>query len=156
MNNSFTRRISIIPVVINTVIFILLSSIHFYWAFGGKLWYDDVLPTSSNGLHKLTPSMAASLMIALGLLFLALITLGNQGLFDKYISRKYFRYGILIITMLFLLRAIGDFRFIGFFKTVKRTRFGINDTQIFSPLCLFISVVSLLIFVTNRNKPSLY
>ena len=56
-NNAIKKQITlIIPVIINTVIFILLSILHFYWASGGKLWYNDVLPTSSNGLHKLNPS----------------------------------------------------------------------------------------------------
>ena len=153
-NYAFKRSILIIPVIINTVIFTFLSILHFYWAFGGKLWYEDVLPTSSNGLQKLNPSTTVRLIIAFGLLFLALITVGNQGLFDRYIKRTYFRYGALTIAIIFLLRAIGDFRFIGFFKTVKWTRFGINDTQIFSPLCLFIALLSILIFIFKRNSHS--
>ncbi len=150
---AFKKRILIIAVFINTVIFILLSILHFYWTFGGKLWYDDVLPTSSNGLNKLNPGPASGLIVAFGLLLLALVTVGSQGLFDRYMKRSYFRYGTLAIAILFLLRAIGDFRFVGFFKSVKQTRFGINDTQIFSPLCLFISIMSVLIFICNRDKP---
>ena len=152
-NNGSKQRILIIPVLINTVIFILLSILHFYWAFGGKLWYEDVLPTSSNGLHKLNPSRTATLIIAFGMLFFALLTVGSQGWFDRYIKRRYFRYGTLIIAIIFFLRAMGDFRFIGFFKTVKETRFAINDTQIFSPLCLLIGSLSLFIVILNRNKP---
>lgn len=140
-----------IAVVINTVIFFLLSLIHFYWAFGGRLWYDDVLPTNSRGTQKLNPSTTAGLIVALGLLFFALITIGNGGLFNRYIKMVYFRYGALLISSIFLLRAIGDFRFIGFFKIVKHTRFGANDTQFFSPLCLFISLLSLLIFLRRHN-----
>ena len=153
MGETLKRSRLIIPVAVNTVIFIVLSLLHFYWAFGGKLWYDAVLPASSNGLHKLNPGIAAGLIIAFGLLFLALITAGNGGVLDKYVKRTYFRYGTLLIAIVFLCRAIGDFRFIGFFKTIKWTKFGINDTQIFSPLCLFISLLSLLIFVFNRSKP---
>lgn len=153
-NYVFKRGVLIIPVIINTVIFIFLSMLHFYWTLGGKLWYDDVLPTTSNGRHKLNPSTTAGLVIAFGLLFLALIALGNQGLFDRYVKRIYFRYGTLIIAIIFLLRTIGDFKFIGLFKTVKWTRFGINDTQFFSPLCLFISLLSVLIFILSRNNPT--
>ncbi len=145
-----------ITIVINTIIFLLLSLLHFYWAFGGQLWYQDVLPTNSSGLKRLNPSIAAGLIIALGLLFLALITIANQGLFDKYIKGKYFRYGTLVIAVIFLLRAIGDFKFIGFFKTIIRTRFAINDTQIFSPLCLFIAILSLIIFMLKKSKPEHY
>jgi hypothetical protein len=101
----------------------------------------------------MNPSTTASLIIASGLLFFALITIGNQGLFERYLKRKYFRYGNLIIAIIFFIRAVGDFKFIGFFKTIKSTRFGINDTQIFSPLCIIISLLSLLIFIFNKNKP---
>jgi hypothetical protein len=145
--NTSNTRILIIPVVINTVIFIFLSILHFYWAIGGTLWYDDVLPTSSNGLNKLNPSTTASLIIAFGLLVFAFITAGNLGLFDRFIKSNYLRYGSLLIATIFMLRAIGDFKFIGFFKTVKSTRFGLNDTQIFSPLCLLISILALVIFI---------
>jgi hypothetical protein len=154
--SGFKPRMLIIPVVINTVIFLLLSILHFYWAFGGVLWYDDVLPTSSNGLHRMNPDSTATLIIAFALLLLASITAGNQGSLDKYVKRTYFRYGALIIAIIFLFRTIGDFKFIGFFKTVKWTRFGINDTHFFSPLCLFISLLSVLIFILNRtvNPPN--
>ena len=148
-NYTFKRSVLIIPVIINTIIFILLSLLHLYWAFGGKYGYDDVLPTTSNGFHKLNPSTTAGLVVAFGLLFMSFITAGNQGLFDRYIKRIYFGYGTLIIALIFLLRAIGDFRFIGFFKTVKWTRFGINDTHFFSPLCLFIFLLSVLIFLST-------
>lgn len=150
-NYTFRRSLLIIPVIINTIIFLLLSILHFYWTVGGKLWYNDVLPTNSKGLHRMNPSTTARLIIAFALLSLALITVGNQGVFDKYVKGKYFRYGALLIGIIFFLRAIGDFRLIGFFKTVKWTRFGINDTQIFSPLCLFIALLSVLIFIFSRN-----
>lgn len=145
------QSILIIPVAVNTVIFFLLSVLHFYWAWGGRLWYDHVLPTSANGLNKLNPGITATLIIAFSLLAFALVTAGNQGWFDRYIKRTYFRNGTLIIAVIFFLRAIGDFKFTGFFKIVKWTKFGINDTQIFSPLCLFVALFSLLIYIFSRN-----
>ena len=141
-----------ILIIINAIIFLLLSILHFYWAFGGKLWFVDTLPTSSSGVKKLNPGMMAGLVIAAGLLFFAIIIIGNQGLFDKYISENYFRYGTLIIAVIFLLRAIGDFKYVGFFKKIKQTKFAINDTKIYSPLCLFIAIASLLIFILSRSK----
>jgi hypothetical protein len=146
------HKILIVPVIINTVLFLLLSILHFYWTLGGKLWYEDVLPTNLKGTNRLNPSTASGLIISFGLLLLAFITVGNQGLFDKYFNGKYFRYGTLVIALIFFLRAIGDFRFIGFFKTVNKTRFGINDTLFFSPLCLFIAILSLFIFMVSRKK----
>jgi hypothetical protein len=151
-NKEFQKGILILPVVINTVIFVLLSGIHLYWGFGGKHWHHEVLPTSSNGVNRLNPGALACFAVAFALLVFAFITIGNQGIFNRYIKKMYFRSGALIIAVLFLLRAIGDFKFVGFFKTVKLTRFAVNDTQLFSPLCLFISILSTLIFILTRSK----
>ncbi|MBV9988342.1 MAG: DUF3995 domain-containing protein [Chitinophagaceae bacterium] len=152
MKNYILKRIvRSILIFVNAGIFFALSILHFYWAFGGKLWYDLVLPTSSNGLHKFNPGKAATLIVAFSLLCLILITVGNKGFFDRYIRRKYFHYGTLAIAVVFLIRAIGDFKFVGFFKTVKWTKFGISDTQIYSPLCLFIALSSGLIFIFNKT-----
>ena len=139
-------------IIINSIIFLLLSILHFYWAFGGQLWFGAVLPKNANGLKMLNPVMVASLIVALGLLFLAFVTIGNLGLFDNFIKGIYFRYGTLVIAAVFFLRAIGDFKFVGFFKTVTGTRFAINDTQFFSPLCLFIGAISVIIFILNKGK----
>jgi hypothetical protein len=138
-------------VIINTVIFLFLSILHFYWAFGGVLWYDAVMPTSTNGLNRMNPGKGATIIVAVGLMVLALITIGSQGWLDKYVKRALFSYGTLINAIIFLVRAIGDFKFIGFFKTVKWTRFGMNDTNFFSPLCLLISLLSVLIFILNKR-----
>ena len=146
------QKLLILPIIINTVIFFALSVLHFYWAFGGELWLNEVLPTNTNGTNRLNPSMTAALIVAFGLMFLALITAANQGLFDEYLKRTYFRYCALIISIIFCLRAIGEFKFVGFFKTINATKFAVNDTQIFSPLCLFIAFLSLLIFLFNKHN----
>jgi hypothetical protein len=40
------------------------------------------------------------------------------------------------LALLFLARAIGDFRLVGFFKRLRGTRFASLDTRYYSPLCL--------------------
>ncbi len=142
----------IFPVIINTIIFLLLSLLHFYWAFGGQIWLDSVLPTNSIGTKMLNPSMFATLIVAFGLLFLAFVAAGNIGFLDNYVKRIYFRYGSLVIAAIFLLRAIGEFKFVGFFKTITSTQFAVNDTWIFSPLCLLIASTSFSIFILNKSK----
>ena len=154
MNEAITRsRIINALIAINTTIFLVLSLLHFYWGFGGSLWYEEVLPTNSHGSKRMEPGMIATLVVAFGLVLSALITLGNRGTWDQHIKRKYFRYGTLLITIIFLLRAIGDFKLVGFFKTITKTRFAENDTQFFSPLCLLIATVSLLLFALTNNEP---
>jgi len=42
---------------------------------------------------------------------------------------------------IFLLRAIGDFNYVGFFKKIKDTNFGKMDSKYYSPLCLVIAIM---------------
>ena len=151
-NSNTTANLLSVLIAINAIIFLILSFIHFYWGFGGTRWYADVLPTNTTGSKRMEPGLTAAFIVAFGLLILAFITIGNQGLLDKHINRKYFRYGALLISVIFFARAIGDFKFVGFFKTVKETRFASNDSQFFSPLCVLIAVISLLIFLYNKNE----
>ena len=37
-------------------------------------------------------------------------------------------------------RAIGEFRYVGFFKRVRGSRFAKLDTVVYSPLCLLLAV----------------
>jgi hypothetical protein len=133
-------------IAINTIIFLLLSLLHFYWGFGGTVWFADVLPTNSTGSKRMEPGRGASFVVAFALLMLAFVTIGNRGTWDNHINRTYFGYGALLIAIVFSIRAIGDFKFVGFFKTIKGTPFAVNDTQLFSPLCLLIAAISLLTF----------
>jgi hypothetical protein len=49
------------------------------------------------------------------------------------------------------LRAIGDFNYVGFFKKIKHTKFGKNDTKYFSPLCLTIGVLTIILELINKK-----
>jgi hypothetical protein len=151
MKSSTKRKVVEVAVAANTIIFLLISVIHFYWSAGGRLWYNDVLPTNSSGTEMLNPSAAASAAVAIGFVLFALITLGCKGMFDVYIKRSYWRYAALFIAVIFFVRAIGDFKFVGFFKEVNTTRFALNDSWIFSPLCLFVGLTSLAIFAFGKG-----
>ncbi|MBW3466637.1 DUF3995 domain-containing protein [Arthrospiribacter ruber] len=124
-------------------IFLILSSIHFYWVFGGKWGGDAVLPTKDDDSTKvLTPSILPSLIVALGLLGIGLLVLIISGIISLDIPHWLNNYGLWVISGIFLLRAIGDFNYVGFFKKINQTKFGRNDTKYFSPLCLIIGVLT--------------
>jgi Protein of unknown function (DUF3995) len=130
-------------IAINTLLFLLIAAIHIYWAFGGKWGINAVLPTKSDGNLILQPSPIGTLCVAAGLLILAIITICNADGCSFFFRKQYIEYGNYAITALFFLRAIGDFMYIGFTKRIKNTLFATNDTKFYSPLCLFISAVSL-------------
>lgn len=44
------------------------------------------------------------------------------------------------LALIFAVRAIGDFRYVGFFKHIRGSRFARMDTMCYSPLCAALSL----------------
>ncbi len=82
--------------------------------------------------------------MALGLLGIGLFILIKSGFILFNIPLWLDNYGLWIIAGIFILRAIGEFNYVGFFKKIKQTKFGQNDTKYYSPLCLTIGILTLL------------
>lgn len=140
----------ILLIITNTIIFLLIAGIHFYWAFGGRWGANAVLPTQMNGKNAFNPSTLATMTVAFGLLVLAFITLNNIAILYYWIDKKYICYGNWVITAIFYLRAIGDFHYVGFTKQIKGSAFATNDTKFYSPLCFVIASISLAIAISTN------
>lgn len=132
------------------LIFLFLSGIHFYWGFGGKWAYGAVIPTTSDNVKVMHPSVFSTFVVALGLLAFGLIALMNGVTlsieFPSW-SKVIFDYGLWVVAGIFALRAIGDFNYVGFFKKNRQTNFAQNDTKYYSPLCLIIVILVMLLAV---------
>jgi len=116
--------------IVNVLFFSFLSGVHIYWAFGGKWAAKGVLPTK-DGVKKLNPSPFGTLVVAAGLGLFAFIS---------GVDLVEYRWGYLVLSILFGLRVIGDFRYVGLFKKVKDSVFARKDTAIFIPLCIYLSL----------------
>lgn len=136
-------------VIINSFILLLLSVIHFYWAFGGQWGFATALPTNEEGKRVLNPKKIDSLIVAIGLSSFATYLLVYSGWLLLDLPSWIFDYGIWVIIIIFLLRAIGDFKYVGLFKRVKNTDFSARDKIYYSPLCLWLSFSSLLIMIVR-------
>ena len=127
-----------------------ISALHFYWAAGGRWGSKVVVPTKpgnfkpsdQEGLPAFNPGLLATATVAVLLIVAALVPLGAVGLVDLPIPNALVRFGIWALAIVLLLRAIGDFRYVGFFKRVRGTRFAEMDTRYYSPLCLTLSVLA--------------
>ncbi len=116
------------------VIFALLALIHVGWAARGRSG-SAVIPTVG-GRPTFAPSRLTTLAVAVALTAAALTVLLRVGLIESPFSTGVVRAGTGVLGAIFLLRAIGDFRLVGFFKSVRTTAFATNDTIFFSPLSL--------------------
>jgi hypothetical protein len=126
-------------------IFLFLSLLHFYWALGGKWGFENGLPTNKEGKRMLNPTKIDCAIVGFGLLLFAIFYLIKTEVVLFSLPSWVIDYFGWIISGIFILRAIGDFYYIGFFKRVRQTKFGLNDTQFYAPLCLIIGVIGVLI-----------
>jgi hypothetical protein len=132
-------------VVTNTFIFVVLSLLHFYWATGGSFGSVISLPGRPDGQLLFKPGPLSTVVVALGLLVFAFITVSALPDFEFGINGRFRHYGLWIIALIFISRAAGDFKYVGFFKRIKGTSFAGADTKLYSPLSLSIGVISALI-----------
>lgn len=131
------------------LIFLSLSIIHFYWAFGGKWGFEGVLPTNENNEKQFIPGKLITLIVGTGLLLLGLFVLLKSGYLTFYCPDWLLKYGFWIIGFVFFIRAIGDFKYAGLFKKVSDTKFSQNDTRYFTPLCLIIGSLCIILELLN-------
>ena len=136
-----------IPALTNFTLLLIISLIHVYWSAGGRRGLNESLP-QSNGPKAFRPGRFATGIVALifgCVAFFYLYKIGWLTSLDILIPDWLSRYGLWSLAGVFLLRAIGEFRYVGFFKRVKNSRFAELDTKFYSPLCLLLSVNSFLL-----------
>jgi hypothetical protein len=97
-----------IPGTTAILILIALAGVHIYWAAGGKAGKAGAVPSLDN-CPVLKPSSFATGFVV--------------------------HIAVWLMAAVFALRAVGDFRYVGFFKRVRDSRFSRLDTWAYSPLC---------------------
>lgn len=128
------------------LIFLSLSFIHFYWALGGNWGAAAAIPTKDDNTTKMIePSIFSTLIVALILLAFGLLVVLKTGAFTFNLPSWLSNYGLWIIAIIFSIRTVGDFKYVGCFKTVKTTTFSRYDSLIFTPLCAAITILTALI-----------
>jgi hypothetical protein len=138
--------ISLIAFVAGSLLF-SLGAIHIYWGFGGKWGGKAALPARSDGKPLFQPTRFDTFAVAILLMLAAhlIFTLGSlqKGLFPSWV----YVCGGWAIAAVFVIRAIGEFRWLGLFKKHKGSLFARLDTWLYSPLCLVLGVMVLLIML---------
>jgi len=114
---------------------------------GGKWGLQKVIPfTGEGGKPTINPGFLGTLVVALILLSFSLFYFNNA--FGYYQLASYQIAGW-IIPSIFFIRAVGEFKYVGFFKRVRGTEFSKMDTVLFSPLCLLVAVLGFWLQLTS-------
>ena len=126
--------------ILSVAVAIVLGAVallHFYWAFGGLYGLLSAGP-KIEGRDEFIPPKPIIFMVACLIVVLAVIAIllasGNRP-FGQLLP--YCGYAI---SAVFIIRSIGDFKYLGFFKKIYNSSFSKKDTLYFSPLCLMLGL----------------
>jgi len=130
--------------------FIIIAVLHIFWALGFKFDIRNMVPVV-NGEPVFTPGPIGTFIVAVVLFGFAGVSLALG--FSNKVPVNYLK-AIKIagfaIGIILLVRAVGDFKYAGFFKRIKDSNFAKYDYWLYSPFCL-ISGVALLYLAKNST-----
>ena len=113
-----------------------LCLLHLYWGFGGR-WAKDKTNPIVDGKPLLKITAVSCFGAAVAFFLLAAVPVVSM----KPVLRTWLLIGMAI---LFAARAIGDFKYVGFFKSIKGKPFAFWDTRVYSPLNVVLALLSAL------------
>jgi len=121
------------------------AAFHLHWALGGKLGYSVSLPQRPDGApvmaHRLPWWRPAAGAVALALGALAWLLLGHAGYLPPPLPLGSARAALLATGAAFVARALVPNRYVGFFKSIRHTRWARFDTRLYSPLFLLLGLL---------------
>jgi hypothetical protein len=126
------------------LVLLVLTGVHVCWAAGGKAGKGAAIP-SADGQPVIKPSAIATALVAVALgAMAALVALRISGLRLPFLAGNSIivQAGAWLVAAVFALRAVGDFRYVGFFKKVRGSRFARLDTLAYSPLCACLALLT--------------
>ena len=119
---------------------LVAAILHFYWSFNGSYLLDRAIPTLDEK-PIISPSNFLTFCVGLVLLSFSLLVYFTQFYNLSALQEStYLIYFTWFLSVMFTIRAIGDFRFIGFFKKISSSKFAEYDTLYYSPLFLFLGI----------------
>jgi Protein of unknown function (DUF3995) len=128
----------VIAGAVASIILAMLGAIHVYWAAGGAAGKSSSIPTQG-GKQIFAPTPLTTSLVAVGLFAMAALNAAKIGWITMPAISRFIRAGLWLTAAIFLLRAIGDFRYVGFFKRHRDSRFARFDTLLYSPLCFLLA-----------------
>jgi hypothetical protein len=121
------------------------TAFHLHWALGGKLGFSVSLPQRPDGMpvmaHRLPWWRPAAAGVAFGLACLALLLLAHARHLSLPLPPRLIRLGLLGVGSAFIARALIPNPYVGFFKSLRATRWARYDTRLYSPLFLLLGVL---------------
>jgi hypothetical protein len=123
-----------LPALLSSV-FLVLALWHFYMASRPATGASGAVP-SVDGKPLFVPTARATVAVGLVLVLFAVLVAGAGGIVALGLPAVMLRWLCIALALGLLARAVGDFRYVGFFKRVRGSKFAKLDSLLYSPLCL--------------------
>ena len=120
-------------------VFIALALWHFGMALSLTSGQSGAVPSAA-GKPVFVPSTRATVAVGLVLLVFACLVAATAGFLPTGISQRVLSWLCYALALGLFARAVGEFKYVGFFKRVRESRFARLDTFVYSPLCLVLAV----------------
>jgi hypothetical protein len=119
--------------------FVAIALCHFYMALAPRSGVSGAVP-SVEGKPLFVPSRRATVAVGLVLLLFAGLVAATAGSVSVGLPRVALSWLSYALALGLLARAVGEFKYLGFFKRVRGSLFATLDTLVYSPLCLLLAV----------------
>jgi hypothetical protein len=119
------------------LIFVVLALWHFYMALAPRSGQGGTVP-SVEGKPLFAPSRRATAAVGVVLLLFSGLVAATAGIVSVGLPQAALSWLSYALAAGLLARAVGEFRYIGFFKRVRGTTFATLDTFVYSPLCVLL------------------
>jgi len=142
------RKVTMTTVITFIAIGLLwfISVLHIYWAFGGRWGTAAVIPIKKGEQQPIfKPRKLGTLLVAVLILLASIMLIFQAGYLESLQTNALTKIGSIVCATVFMIRAIGDFNYLGFFKKIKHSQFARYDTWIYSPLCLFLGLTYIIL-----------
>lgn len=126
--------------ILGSAILTMAAVLHLYWALGGNAGQSLSAPELSGRAVFHVPRYSNA-FVALGLLLAALVLAARAGTFGRAGRTPVTATAARVLAIGFALRALGEFHYLGFFKSVRGTAFASYDTWFYSPLFVCLTVM---------------
>ena len=132
------------------LVFILLSVFHVVGAFDA--WRDLAIVPTLPGQPAHYPRGLSWLRVAGALALAAVVVLARADLILRSVPKWMSTCACLVLGSVFVFRTVGEFHWLGLFRSVTGTDFAYWDAWLYTPLCLVIAVATLTLAATARSR----
>ena len=131
-----------------SIAFVAIAIWHFVMAFSAGTGSSLAIP-SVNGKPLFVPSRRATISVGVALLAFAVLVIATAGIVSVGLPLRLLSWLSYALALGLVARAIGEFRYVGFFKRVRESKFAKADTFVYSPLCLLLALGVVLVAIHN-------